>query len=220
MMKTQQSSLANSGMPVRSLIPTLVWLPVFFLLTLPQLNLAQDDLAKLYSEAQQAQAAGDLETASARYEAIIRLRPQIAEAYANLGNARYQQGQMDRAKAAYTKAVQLKPELAGPHFFLGVIAFGEHDYSPALHHLQQADARQPSDPLILSYLGYTLYAQGDFRGAVRELERAASLNPSDIDVLYHLSKSYGHLAEESFTSLQQHFPTSPYIDLARAHSAE
>ena len=41
--------------------------------------LSQDDLARIYSEAQQAQAAGDLQTATNKYEAIVRLRPQMAE---------------------------------------------------------------------------------------------------------------------------------------------
>jgi tetratricopeptide (TPR) repeat protein len=219
MIKQQQSSLAGSG-ALRCSSILAPWLVALLPLVLSWPASAQDDLAKLYSEALKAQASGDLETASARYEAIIRLRPQMAEAYANLGNARYQQGQLDPAKVAYTKAVQLKPELAGPHFFLGVIAFGEHDYSSALQYLQRADSRQPSDPLILSYLGYTLYARSDFAGAARELEKAASLNALDIDLLYHLSKSYGHLAENSFAKLQHQFPNSAYVDMARAHVAE
>ena len=89
---------------------------------------AQDDLRRLYLEAQQAQASGDLAAATRKYEAIIRMQPRMAEAYANLGNLYYQQEEGARAKAAYQKALELKPELAGPHFFLGVIAFGEHDY--------------------------------------------------------------------------------------------
>ncbi len=104
----------------------------------------------------QAQAAGDLATATQKYEAIVRLQPQMAEAYANLGNLYYQQGQMDRARGAYQKAVKIKPELAGPYFFLGVIEFGAHDYSSALRDLQKAEALQASNVLIHSYLGYTL----------------------------------------------------------------
>jgi len=182
--------------------------------------LSQDDLAKLYSEAQQAQAAGDLATACHKYEAIVRLRPQMAEAYANLGNLYYQQGQMDRAKAAYQKAIGIKPELAGPYFFLGVIAFGAHDYSSALRDLQRAEALQGSNILIHSYLGYTQYARSSFGDAAEELEKAVALDATDIDVLYHLCKSYGHLAKDSFAELQKQFPNSAYTNLARAHLDE
>src|ERR1700686_436181 len=122
---------------------------------------SQDDLAQLYAAAQKAQAAGDLATAAQKYEAIVRLRPEMAEAHANLGNIYYQQGKPDRAKASYQKAVQLKPDLAGPYFFLGVIAFGERDFPPALRFLQRAAALENSNPLIHSYLGYTYYARSD-----------------------------------------------------------
>ena len=182
--------------------------------------LPQDELAELYSQAQQAQKTGDLATATRKYEAIVQLRPQMAEAYANLGNLYYQQGQSDRAKPAYEKAIHIKPDLAGPHFFLGVIAFGEHDYSPALRYLERAEALEPSNKLIHSYLGYTQYARFAFREAAGELEKAAALDAGDIDVLYHLSKSYSHLAKDAFHQLQNEFPNSVYTNLARAHAYE
>ncbi len=181
---------------------------------------AQDDVRALYTEAQQAQAAGDLATATRKYEAIIRLEPRMAEAYANLGNLYYQQGETARAKPAYHKALELKPELAGPHFFLGVIAFGEHDYQTAVEQLKQAAAEQPSNPLIYAYLGYTDFAQGSYQEAAKSLERAAQLNPADIDVLYHLSKSYAHLADQNFGQLEARFGDSVYPILVRAHLDE
>ena len=91
--------------------------------------LAQADLQSVYAEAKQAQQAGDLATAAVKYQEIIKLQPQMAEAYANLGNIYYQQSKLDRATTAYEKAVKLKPELAGPNFFLGVIFF----WSSRLH---------------------------------------------------------------------------------------
>jgi tetratricopeptide (TPR) repeat protein len=182
--------------------------------------LAQGDLAKLYSEAQQAQAAGDLAAATRKYEAIVQLQPHMAEAYANLGNLYYEQGQTDRAKSAFRKAIQQKPEMTGPRFFLGVIAFGEHDYVAALDHLGKAAATQPSNALIYAYLGYVRFARSEFAEATGNFEKANALNDTDIDVLYHLSKSYGHLADQAFAKLQAAFPDSVYPILARAHLAE
>ena len=144
----------------------------------------------------------------------------MAEAYANLGNLYYQQGQMDRAKAAYQNAIRIKPELAGPYFFLGVIAFGSHDYLLALRELQRAEALQGNNALIHSYLGYTQYARSSFREAAEELEKAVALDATDIDVLYHLCKSYGHLAKDSYAELHRQFPNSAYTNLARAHLYE
>lgn len=181
---------------------------------------AQDSLAQLYAEAQRAQSAGDLATATQKYEAIVKLRPEMAEAFANLGNLYYQQGKNDNARDAYEKALRLKPGLAGPHFFLGVIAFGAHDYAAALKHLRQADSLQPSNAQILAHLGYTEYALSHYREAAAEFEKAQALDPSNIDVLYHLSKSYGQLAKAAFLQLKKQFPDSPYTALARAQAAE
>ena len=167
---------------------------------------AQSDLNQLYTQAQQAQAAGDLTTAIAKYEAIVQLQPRMAEAYANLGNLYFQQGNTQRAKAAYQKAIEQKPELTGPHFLLGVISFQEHDYSAAISHLEKAATTQTSNPQVFAYLGYTRFARSEFEKAATALERAAALDGSDIDVLYHLSKTYGHLAERAFEQLQTGVP--------------
>src|SRR6478609_11272246 len=91
-----------------------------------------NDVARLYAEAQKAQAAGDFPTAVRNYQSILRLRPQMAEGWANLGNLYYQEGETNRAREAYLKAIRLKPDLAGPYFFLGVISFRAHEYADAL----------------------------------------------------------------------------------------
>lgn len=92
------------------------WLAVTTVVTvLPALP--QQELTRLYSEAQQALGSGDLAAATLRYEAIVKEQPQMVEAYANLGNLYYQQRRMGRANETYEKAIQLKPDLAGPHFF-------------------------------------------------------------------------------------------------------
>ena len=108
--------------------------------------------------------------------------------------------------------------LAGPYFFLGVIAFGAHDYVTALRDLQRAESMQESNVLIHSYLGYTQYARSSFRDAAG-LEKAVALDATDIDVLYHLSKSYGHLAKDSFADYRNILEFGLY-HLAHAHAYE
>ena len=182
---------------------------------------AQDsNLLLLYREAQTAQAAGQLAAATEKYEAIVRMRPDMAEAFANLGNLYYQQGKRDLAAPAYKKAIQLKPGLTGPYFFLGEIAFSAHAYPEALSYLKRAETLEPANPLVRSYLGYTYYAQAAYENAARQLEQAAALDPSDQEIVYHLSKSYGHLAQGSLADLKKRFPDSFYTNLARAHYYE
>lgn len=175
-----------------------------------------DDLARLYQEARQAEATKDLNTAALRYEAILKIRPDLAEGFANLGNVYYQQGKPDKAAVAYKKAIALKPQLTGPYFFLGMISFHSRAYPEALRYLGHAAELEPQNPMVQSYLGYTRYAQANYREATQHLEKATA----DQDVLYHLSKCYGHLAQSSFEKLNRQFPDTLYTHLARAHLSE
>ena len=57
----------------------------------PNTTLAQDEkLYNLYTKARAAQQAGDFQTAAGHYEELVRLRPDLAEAHANLGSIYYQ----------------------------------------------------------------------------------------------------------------------------------
>jgi tetratricopeptide (TPR) repeat protein len=206
-------------MQLRFAIPFLS-LPLLFPIVVTSLIAQEEALARLYEEAQAAQASGQLSIATEKYEAIVRLRPDMAEAFANLGNLYYQQGKKDRAAPAYKRAIQLKPSLTGPYFFLGEIAFGEHSYSEALSYLKRAETLEPNNPLVRSYLGYTYYATASYENATRNLEQAAAVDPADQEIMYHLSKSYGHLAQSSLSELKKRFPDSYYTHLARAHFYE
>src|SRR6185437_4178688 len=95
---------------------------------------AQDDrLRALYQHAKSAEQSGDYKSATADYDKIIQLRPDMAEAYANAGNLYYLQGEIPQAKAYFRKAISLKPQLPGPHFFLGILDFKARDYRGALN---------------------------------------------------------------------------------------
>src|SRR5262249_11012985 len=88
---------------------------IFVWLGLPSLSLilraqATENLADLYQGARQAQRAGDLKTATEKYKRIIALRPDMAEAHANLGVLLYQQKESESALKEFKKAIQLKPE--------------------------------------------------------------------------------------------------------------
>ena len=70
-----------------------------------------DELASLVALAMREHSAGRLAEAAAAYRKILVLRPDIAEAYNNLGNVLKDQGQLDEAAAQYRRAVALKPDL-------------------------------------------------------------------------------------------------------------
>ena len=179
-----------------------------------------DVLGDLYREARQAQLAGDLKTATENYKRIVALRPDMAEAHANLGVLFYQQKEPEPALKAFKKAIQLKPDLAGPYFFLGALSFNARNYSEASRYLAKAETQDPSNFAIQLYSGYNQYARGNYADATRHFEKAVSIDSSDLDAAYHLSKSYGHLSKQFFDALHKDHRDSFKTDLARAHFYE
>ena len=178
------------------------------------------NLMALYQQAKSAEASGDYKSATANYEKIIRLRPDMAEAYANLGNLYYLQGETQKAETTFRKAMAIKPSLPGPHFFLGVFSFKKRAYHDALTFLEEAERLDPVNNLVQAYLGYTQFALHNYSQAAAHLEKAATSDAKDSDVFYHLSKAYGNLAKEDFGNLEKSFAGSLYAMLARAHFYE
>jgi tetratricopeptide (TPR) repeat protein len=181
---------------------------------------AGEGLAELYQQARQAQLAGDLKTATHKYQRILALRPDMAEAHANLGVLLYQQKQSEPALKAFKKAIQLKPELAGPYFFLGVLSFNARNYADASRYLEKAEAQDPSNFAIQLYSGFNYYARSNYLEAAQRFEKALAIDGSDLDAAYHLSKSYSHLSKKYFDDLHKSYRDSFQTDLARAHFYE
>jgi tetratricopeptide (TPR) repeat protein len=180
----------------------------------------EDPLAQLYEDARQAESAGDLQKSIQKYEEIIKLRPDMAEAHSNVGILYYHQNQATQARQAFKKALELKPSLSAPHFFLGLLAFNARDYTSSLKHLTQAETSDKANPLVPLYLGYSFYAVRDYTAATRHFERVIRMEENNADAYYHLSQSYGQLAKSFFAALQKEFPTSFHTNLAKAHVYE
>ena len=205
--------------PLRCAMTFFVWLGLASLSLILGAQ-STENLADLYQGARQAQLAGDLKTATDKYKRIIALRPDMAEAHANLGVLLYQQKESESALKEFKKAIQLKPELAGPYFFLGVLSFNAHSYEEASRYLAKAEAQDPSNFAIQLYSGYNQYAISNYLEATRHFEKAVSIDGSDLDAGYHLSKSYSHLSKKFFEELHKSYRTSFQTDLARAHFYE
>ncbi len=189
-------------------------------LLLPSLGAQPEELVKLYSEARSAEAASDYRTATQRYERILELRPDMAEAHANLGNLYYVQGRMDRAEASFKKALRLKPGLSAPHLLLGVLYFNAGDFDRAAPQLTAALQLDPSSAMGELYLGYTYYALARYAESAEFLEKAAERDDRNPDAWYHLSLVYGQISKRHFELLQNQHADAFETHLARSHFFE
>jgi tetratricopeptide (TPR) repeat protein len=187
---------------------------LFGLLVLIQLSFAQVDESVLdvHSErARQAQQRGDFKTAAREWEAIIRLAPNVAEAYSNLGMMYHFGKQYAPAIEAFLRAAKLNPKLVAPHLFLGIDYYLTARSSAAIPRFKTALALSPNEPTALKWLGMSYYERGDFKAALRELRLARQIDPLDSDLLFYQSRAYSKQLFQSYEAIRRLDLKSPFL---------
>src|SRR5271169_5397222 len=79
-----------------------------------------EEFASTFRQGTEALRAGNLEAAAGAFTRCTGLDPTFAEAWLNLGLARFQQNNLDSAVPALEKSLQLKPAIRGANLFLGI----------------------------------------------------------------------------------------------------
>ena len=198
----------------------LVFLTAALIQTCNLASAQEEILFNLYTEAQAAQKAGDLRTAANHYEEIVRLRPDLAEAHANLGSIYYQIRDDEQAAASLERAIDLNPQLTAPHFFLGVVGLRQHDYPKAIRHLEASARLGPSDAAVPLYLGEAYFSVGRYSAAAAQFWNATRHEGFRADAYYALNRVCGELAEQALDQLAIEHPGSFYVHLALGHFHE
>jgi Flp pilus assembly protein TadD len=109
----------------------------------------------------------------------VRLRPDLAEAFHNLGFALERTGDLKTAAKAYEKALILKPNYPSALNNLGfLLATTETDANKAISLCQRAVELQPDSASFRDSLGWALYKAGRSNEAVAHFQAALKIDPS------------------------------------------
>ena len=165
------------------------WLVVLVALRL----FAQDDDATLARHAELAASAlqsGDYAKAEQENRAILRLRPDLAEADMNLGLSCFLQKKYLEAITAFNAGLKLKPDMANAKLFLGISRFNLNQVSEAVPPLQAYVAGRPDDLQGEYYLGLSYLVLEKYGEAEQYLTKARRIDARNVDVLYHLAQAY------------------------------
>lgn len=125
--------------------------------------------AKIYSAQNQARAA------ATELETVVRIRPDFAEAWSDLGQARKQLLDDAGALGAFEHAVSANSGDAVAQYRLGAEYLHQGKPQPAISHLRQADRLKPSDQSTLNALQMALRQTGDTDDANRVKRQLAEL---------------------------------------------
>ena len=133
---------------------------------------------KPIGEARQALARGDLASARATLDLLLRDAPSSAEALNLLGFVQGQQRNLSASVATLTRAVELAPNLADAHYNLGVARWYAGDRKKSIESLEKATKLNPAAPEVYAFLGMARREMGDLDGSRRSLQRALALAPT------------------------------------------
>ena len=162
--------------------------------------------------------AGRLDEAAAAYRQMIALRPDIAEAYNNLGNILAQQGKLDLAAARFGQAIALGPILPRPTTTWATCSGARASSTRPRHASSKRSLFGPTIAEAHNNLGNVLLQQGKLDQAAARFEQAIALRPDYAEAHNNLGNvlwKQGKL-DEAAARYEQALALRP--DYAEAHN--
>jgi Flp pilus assembly protein TadD len=182
------------------------------------------DARQAFAEGDSALARLDFREARKRFEKAVRVYPQYAAAYNNLGAALMQLGEREQGRKAFEKAISLDVHLPGAYLNLAKVVVSEEKYGDAEALLNKSLAAEPNSPEALSLLALSQLMTGKLEAAVASARRVHALAPHERFAVVHFiaaralerRQQVGEAIAEYKTFLQES-PDSP--NAARAREA-
>jgi tetratricopeptide (TPR) repeat protein len=177
-----------------------------------------DDFETIFRAGSDAMRKGELTAAADAFTRCTALSPRFAEAWLNLGLARFQQGQLDLAVQALEKSRSLKPSLRGANLFLGIAQHRLDNQAAAVAALQRETVLSPDNPDAFMWLGIVQLAMGKAAEAIPALDKASQLSPNNIDILFHRGRAYMLVSKSIYERMYQVNPMSWRVHQVLAQS--
>ncbi len=147
-------------------------------------------LQSYVAAAQQAAARRDFSAAADSYRNAVRVSPNNAELWADLGLMYHETGNLGEAIKSFTEAVRLNASLYVPQLFLGIDELELKHSEAAIPFLQKAEKLNPRDPQAPIMLGRAFAIAGNGNSSIDAFWRAVVLAPGNGDVWLGMGASY------------------------------
>jgi tetratricopeptide (TPR) repeat protein len=193
---------------------------MLLLLAIPEFG--QQDVAAKYaavvSAAQDAMSRRDFKAAAEDYQQAVKMHPESAEMWANLGLMEHEAGDYGEAIKSFHQAIRLKPGLYVPNLFTGIDSLQTANTSQAIQFLVKAERMNKTDPVAPLELGRAYSAAGNFPAAAKAFTRATELDPKQSDAWLGEGMAYLDQVEEDARKLSTGGPHSSYAQALYAES--
>lgn len=153
-----------------------------------------------FQSAQQALSEHRYAAAAKAFEALLAADPELSGAHANLGVARYLQGQYEQAAAAFQSALDLRPSMPNVELYMGLSQARAGRTEEAFSALAKGFWNASDDDwrlqagMILAELHAARREDDKVLDVVRALKKAFPRNPDVLYAAYRLHSDMGALA--------------------------
>jgi tetratricopeptide (TPR) repeat protein len=161
-----------------------------------------------FQAARQAEKDKDFQKAASEYRETLKLKPEVAEIWFNMGLDLYLLERNDEAIDAFQQALKRKPGLPGANLFLGMACLRSNRYETAIPPLKKAIAQNPQELRAYTNLSVAYLELGREEEAASVLLKAKEHFPHSTEVLYSLGRTYTKLMEKSYKEMVQVDPDS------------
>jgi tetratricopeptide (TPR) repeat protein len=194
----------------KSIIPIVCAIAFAILLMPGHLTATGTDshFSQLVQQGKDAEAAGNLDEAIARYQEALKISPSSPLPQTKLAAIYFNRKDFEQALAYCEHVLAANPRDATAAGLAGMAAYQLNRYTPAAKYLQTALAVQSHDSQLHYWLGMTLYALLDARHALDEFYRARLYNPKDTEVLYMIGKIHWEMCRQAWEEMVRVDPDS------------
>ena len=116
------------------------------------------------------------------YKQALKIKPNYADTYYNLGNALYDKGDLEEAIESYNEAVSIKPDYAEAYNNLGNVLTDKGDFEAGINCFTQALKIEPNYHEAYNNIGNALRVKGNEAEALDSYEQALRIKPDYADV--------------------------------------
>ncbi len=156
-------------------------------------------------------ALSQLDEALAAYQTVLKIKPDKAAAFTNIGVVYYQSGKFDDAVQQLKKALEIEPDDAETHYMLGATYVQQQKFDEAEKSFNTAITLKPDLAPAYTGLGNVQLARKNFADAVKTLQKATELQPDQVEAWLALGQALamqGNKSEAS-TALNKCLQLSP-----------
>ncbi len=121
---------------------------------------------------------GDFEAAIKEYSKVVELRPDLPEAYNNLGVAQKRKGDLAKAADSFNKALKLNPDYSAAISNRGWVLAEQNQWIDARREFERALTINPGDDGALYGLSQALREARDYAGAQKVLSQLIARSPN------------------------------------------